>query len=118
MKKINIPDFDDMQKAISEIQDLSVSRLSLEIDIKSKEAEIIFKVLGDSKYFVNSKIPSMTFIDSTYKYTGLDGELLPLRKELARLVALLEYAKNSFYLMKSAIDVWRSQTANERATLL
>ncbi len=118
MQKISVPDFDDMQKAISEIHDMSFRKLSLEIDIKSREAEIIFKVLSDSKYFVNNRPPSMTLMDSTYKYTGIEGELLPLRKELARLTSLLDYSRSNFHLMKSKIDVWRSQTANERASFI
>jgi len=118
MTKINVPDFDDMQNAIDRIMELTDRKLALDIQLRIKEADIVLNALTDAKYFVNNKPPSMTFIDSTYKYTGFDGELVSMREELAHLVAMSEHARNNFYLMKSQIDVWRTHTANERASLI
>ena len=109
-----LPDFDDMMKVSDEIGDLLLAKLKLEAEIKSKEAETILKVTTDEKYFVGGKPPSMSFADSTYKVTGLAGELIPMRESLAETTANLEKKKIQYDVYKNLLDMWRTLAANER----
>jgi hypothetical protein len=118
MPKVELPDFEDMQKIIAEIRDLQLRELRFEIVLKRKEAEVYIETSKNPKYFINDKPPSATFVKSTYEFTGLSNELLKIRAELAKVQAELDYKRNLFYLMKDMIDVWRTVSANERQTLL
>ena len=109
-----LPDFDDMMKVSGEIGDLLLEKLKSETEIKSKEAETILKVMTDEKYFVGGKPPSMSFADSTYKVTGLEGELVPMRESLAEITANLEKKKIQYDVYKNMLDMWRTLAANER----
>jgi hypothetical protein len=114
----NLPDFDDLQKAIEEIYKWNIRKSSLDIEIKNLEAGIVKEVTTNDKYFVLGKPPSMEKINSTYVYPGLSGELISKRLALAEAYASLEKARLCYEVLKTRIDVWRTQTANERASLL
>jgi hypothetical protein len=114
MTTIKLPDFDDMAKLIEEISDTNLRRMMLDIEIKSKEAEIVRLSSTEDKYFVNGKPPSVAYLEATLKFTGMDSELISKRQALAELTSKLDQYRLLYDLMKSKIDVWRSQTANER----
>ena len=118
MAQIDLPDFDDMQKVIEKMSDLSLKIELLKLEIEVAESEIVTTCMTDTRFFVGGKPPSMSLITSTFARTGLNGELVPKRQELAKLESLLEVLRRSYDLMKSRIDVWRSLQANERASVM
>lgn len=113
-----VPDYDDMMKIASTIKYMTLRKMSLDVDIKAREAEITNIMSTDPKYYQNGKAPSMSFIESTWKYTGIEGELLPKRRELAEVISLLEEAKITFDVYKMQIDLFRTEAANNRRTEL
>jgi hypothetical protein len=115
--KIQLPDFDELSKLIDEIGNLSIEKSKLDIKIKFAESEIVRIATTDPKYFQNGKAPSFAYIDSTWKYSGFNNELIPLRNELAEYVSRLEKCKLKFDFYKMLIDVWRSESANSRISI-
>lgn len=109
-----LPDFDDLDALIFKIRDFSLEAEYLDVYIKSKEAEIIEDYTTNPSKFSNGKPISMTQLKSTVAFTGENKELVPKRNELARLRAEIEALKLKFGLEKAKIDVWRTQSANER----
>jgi hypothetical protein len=118
MDKVKLPDFDDMIGLAEVIGELNKAVQLLKLDIECREAEIVKTVMTDTEYYVNGKPPAFNFVDSTWKVTGLAGELKPLRAELAELISVLDTKKMKFNLMRDMIDVWRTISANERAAVL
>jgi len=114
MELNKLPDFDDLDRLVFEIRDLSLEAEYLDVYIKAKEAEIIEEYTSNPEKFVSGKVISMTQLKSTVAFTGENGELVEKRRELARARADLEAAKLKFGLERSKIDVWRTQSANER----
>ena len=115
MSQINLPDFDDIAGIIDKIGEVSARKEQIELEISVKVAEIFRKCSTDSMMFVNGKAPAVSYIENTFKTTGFNGELIPLRQELAMSIARLEVYKRQYELMKLRIDVWRSQQATERS---
>lgn len=113
---IKIPDFDDMLELASKIRELTARKILLDVKIKFSEAEITKLANTDERYFVNNKPPSMTYIDTTYGYTGFNNELIPFRQELAEVTAELEESKLKFDVYKMQLDMYRTEAANQRAT--
>lgn len=110
-----LPDFSDLLRITDEISLAIVRKLTLDKNIKAKEAEIIKETMSNPAYYVGGKPPSMTLIESTYVHTGLSGELLPLRDELISATADLERLKSRLDLYKEFLSMWRSLNASERA---
>jgi hypothetical protein len=111
---VQLPDFDDMAKMIENIYEASLRKMMLDLEIHSKEAEIIRQSVSDENFFVNGKPPSIAYLESTVKFTGANGELVEMRKALSESAASLERSRLLYDLMVKKIEVWRSQTANER----
>jgi hypothetical protein len=114
MATIQLPDFDDMVNAIENITNTNLAKLLLDLEIKAKEAEIVKLSSMDEANFINGKPPSVAYLEATVKFTGVSGELVEKRKTLAELTANLEKYRLQYDLMKTKIEVWRSQTASER----
>lgn len=114
----SIPDFDEFMKLVDEIGFLSFNKMSLEKDIKTAEANVVRECITSDKYFQGGKPPSMSYIESTYKYTGLNNEILPLRERYADLSAQLDKRKLQLSVYRDMLEVWRTLSANERSTSL
>jgi hypothetical protein len=114
--KVELPDIERLMELIGKISELMLKEAGLDIEIKLREAEITKSATTDSNYSVNGKSPSQTYIDNTWKYTGFNGELVPMRMELANLHAQLDATKREYDLLRSFIDIWRTQSANERTS--
>lgn len=114
---MNLPDFDDMAKAIDKISALALKKSLLEVEIKSLECKVFTVAMTDPAYLQGGKPPSTTYIENAFKYTGLGGEILPLRVELAKVSSELEKERLDFDLMKDAIEIWRSEQATQRISL-
>ena len=115
MVEIKIPDFSDLMRVVNQISISSLEKAKLEVELKASEANIYLEANTNPKYFQNGKSPSVSFVEKTWAYYGFSGELLPIREKLAIHSAKLEGYKLEYDAMKLAIDIWRTQSANERS---
>jgi hypothetical protein len=113
MAVIELPDFDILFKLALEIKELSVEEGLLELEIKRSESDIIRNIVEKSQ----GKPPSMSYLQSTIAFTGIDNSLLDLRKRLVEVSSDLDYKKLLLDLYRRMIDVWRTQSANERVVV-
>ena len=109
-----IPDFEEFTKITDNISRLMYEKLSLDSKIKEGESLVFKRATTEEKYFQGGKPASSTYIDNTYKYAGLDGELIPLRQQLAKVISDLEGQRLLFDVYKTMIDVWRTMCSNQR----
>lgn len=107
-----IPDFDDLIKIVDEIGKLSFEKMRLENLIKAAEAET-FKI-AMSRPLENGKFPSSSFVSNAYLHTGLDGELINQRQELADISSQLDKRKLILSLYRDMMEMFRTVSANER----
>lgn len=114
-QNLDLPDFNDLMDRIEVIGKLSEERENLELEIIIREADVVRTVVNDPAYRTEGKPLAMNFIESTYKRTGLNGELIEPRRRLANIIARLEVARKAYDLLKTKIEVWRSIQANERS---
>ena len=114
MIKFELPDIEEFLKVSNEISILSLKESNLKLDIQEKEADVIRKVTNEKEYYISNKPPSQEYIKNTYKITGFNNELLPLRQELINTSVKLENAKREYDILKLVADIWRTQSANER----
>lgn len=110
-----LPDMPDLLTLADEIAKAVVRKLTLERDIKAKEAAIVKEAMSNPAYQVGGKPPSMSFIESTYIYTGFDNSLLVPRTELIAATAELERLRSRLDLFKEFLNMWRSLSAAERS---
>lgn len=116
--RVELPDFEFVLKLVDEIGSLSKRVMELELTLDIEESRITLVATSDPKYLVGGKPPSQTFIDNSWKVTGFEGELVPLRTELIDNKWKLEVAKSTLDLYKKMIDIWRTQSANERTAVI
>lgn len=111
----SLPDFEDLMALATEISAKTLEKLSLELEIKRLEAIAVSRCSTEERFFVNGKPPSVAFLDATYKVTGIEGELLPVRSEHAKAIAFLEELKLKYDVYRNLFDIWRTLSANERS---
>lgn len=116
-QRIELPDFEQIIKLVGDIKDTSIALAQAELLLDAKKAEINKKVVEDQKYFVNGKSPSQDYVKQTYLIVGLENELIPLRQTIIDFESKLEFLKRSFEIYKLQIEIWRTQSANERTAL-
>lgn len=116
--KLQVPDIEEMFSLIDEIYKINKNKLLLDIEIKFFESETVKLVTTDTNYFQSGKPPSMAFIDATWKYTGIGNSLVEKRKELAILSAELDWSKAKLQTYRDLIDLYRTQSANERISIV
>jgi len=109
-----IPDFEEFTKLAEEISALMYRKLYLEAQIKEGESNVFRVANTDEKYFQGGKPASVSFIDNTYKFPGLEHELIPMRTELARIASELEGKRLQLDVYKSFIEIWRTLCSNSR----
>jgi len=113
---MKIPDFDMLETVANDIVELSRQKGLLEVKIKFEESEVVKKATSQPEFFQGGKPPSMAFIESTYKYQGFTGELIALRQELVEVTAKLEKARLTWEIFKQQFEIYRTESANNRAT--
>ncbi len=109
-----LPDYEDFMRVAEDLARASMNRLILDNKIKTMEAATVIRVTTDPKYFQNGKAPSMSYIETTYKYTGIENEILPIREQLAKEIYTIESSKIKLDAYKILTEVWRTLSANER----
>jgi hypothetical protein len=112
-----IPDFDDLLKLTESVGELMVKKLMLEKDIKKLEAQTVVECMTNPTYAKDGKAPAMSLIEATWKYTGLNQEILPIREELAITIGELEKAKGRYDLCREMIDIFQAVTFSEKKNL-
>lgn len=117
MKEIDLPDFEDMYKLVLKIKDKTIAASIIEAEIDIRESEISKEVVHNEYYFIKGNPPSQAHIQRAFFPAGLEGELIPKRKELAKLKAEIEYLKMHLDLDKMLIEVWRTESANKRSAV-
>ena len=117
LNEMKIPDFEDMLSISAEIRDKSLEKTRLDLMIEDGVAKTVKTLTTNPEFFTNGKAPSIAFIERTYEFTGLDGELYNLRVKLGTVTAELEYLKNKLMIYRDMIDVWRTVSANKRASV-
>ena len=111
-----LPDFSDMLNLSEEIKRLSLEKVRVDSELKAAEAEIFRRALTDTSLFVNGKPPSTTYVREAYKFSGINGELIPLRHKLGDITAELDMLKMRLRVYSQMMDVWRTLAANERSS--
>jgi len=122
MKKVELPDFDDMTKLASEIGQKKMNIMLMESMLEIILAEITEIVTKDEKYWIGGKAPSNAHIKDTYHILGIDPEskqkINTIKTELATLTGALKSDELVFKVDEEMINVWRTQSANERGAYL
>ncbi len=113
-KLIEPPDMDTVFEVIDKIKELSLDKMNKEIEIDKDVARIYKRVKTDNTYFESGKPPAVSFVQKTYEFTGLEGELVQKRKDLAELTSNLEHAKLLLNAYKNVLEIWRTESANSR----
>lgn len=116
MTETRLPDFEEMLKIATDIEYLTLQKLTLEVSISEREAESISWSMENTK--VNGKPPSMEYLKLTIKPIGKDDNLIGPRIELAKVKSELEGKKLLFDVYKAMIGVWQTESANKRAVSL
>ena len=102
-----LPEVEEINEVIDKIYQVSKQIARLKLAIKIKEAEVALEKSQEGKI-------SMAFLQATYVITGKENEITKLRTELAKLEPELEYYRNKLEMYKMIVDIWRTQSANER----
>lgn len=114
--KIKLPEFDEMLELASEISNLSRKASLLDVKIRSMENSVFDTASSDITFFKDGKERSTSFIENAWKHSGISGEIIPFRNELADVEASLINAKLRFDVYKLMFDIYRTESANERTT--
>lgn len=109
-----IPDFEEFTRLAEEISALMYSKLSLEAEIKSGEANVFQVASTSEKFLQGGKPPATSYITETYKFTGLANELMPIRERFAKVSSELEGKKLQMDVYKQMIEIWRTLCSNNR----
>lgn len=117
MLNVEVPDFEEMARITDTIRDLDIKEKKLSLLIKTKESEVVMTVMTNPMYYQGGKSPSMAFIESTYKHSGLTGELVKIREEYAEVVSNLNYAKMLLEMNRLKISMYQTESANQRAAI-
>jgi len=119
MKKVDLPDFDDMVALANDIGGLKTSLMLLEGTQEQLKADITETVTTDPTYWgSDKKSPSNAHIKDTFHVNGFDEgtrtKLENLRTAIATTTGELRTKENIFRIYESMIGVWRTQSANDR----
>jgi hypothetical protein len=109
-----MPSFDDFMNVANEIKTLSVTKMRLENQIKSAEAETFRTVMNEPKYFTNGKPVAVSYFENAYKFCGIDNGLVELRNSLAETQAALELKRNQFEVYRAMHDLFKTLVYQER----
>lgn len=122
MKKVELPDFDDMVTLASKMGNEKTQIMLSEATLDILLAEITNTVTTNPEYFVGGKSPSNAHISDTYHILGLNPkqkeDLMDLRIAIAKATGELKEDEALFKVYQEMINVWRTQSANERGAYL
>lgn len=109
------PNIQEGYEIVNEIAEISRKLAEVKLKIYAAKSAIVTKVLSEQKYWINGKPPSMSLIEKTYLLTGIDGvDLISIYREKENLQTQLDYLKAKLEIFKLEVEIWRTQSANER----
>ena len=114
MSEIKPPDFEEMLKMVETIRSLNNEVQALKVQLDVAEADTVRKATTDKTLSPDGKYLSVTFVNSTFKITGINGELVPKRLELAKKSADLDKSYKILDIMRLQFEYWRTMQANQR----
>lgn len=112
--ELQLPDVDRMFELIDKSERLSMESSILKVELEFNESAIALEAISNEKYFVNGKPPAMSFLETTWLRTGFNNELMEKRLKLATMLSELDTIKMKLNLYNKLIDLYRTQSANER----
>jgi len=107
-------DFNEFQDLILKIKQLTYEEEVLELRVKFLEAQVVEEVSTNPKYFQNGKQPSMAYIESTWKFKGINNEIYEERLKLADIRSQLTEMKLQYDTLVRKFEMWRTESANQR----
>lgn len=110
-----IPDFREFMALSEEIKQLYYEKMVVENQIKQTESDNFNEVMSNPKYFINGKVPPVSYYENAYKFAGLNGEIAALRTQLATVVSSLDMKRMQYDIYKQMIEMYKSATFQERA---
>lgn len=122
VKEVQLPDFDDMVNLAGSIGTTKTKLETEKADYDILRADITNYVMNHKELWDNGKVPSTAHIHDTYHIVGYDEEtrkaLDVKRKNIATLSGYLDELELKFKIWQAMIDVWRTESANLRNSLL
>ena len=120
---VELPDFDDLTSVIELHKRIKTELELKKIELVSLRADITNFIMMNPNYWgVDKKAPSNAHIRDTYHVVGYDEmtkeRLSELMMGIAKLDAEVVYIENVLELAKIRIDVWRTESANKRSSLV
>jgi hypothetical protein len=116
---IKPPDYEDMMRVAKVIRKFMEEVSSLEVGIDAIISDTVRTVTTNPDYFMNGKAPSMEYIKATYMLSGLpENHLVDLRVELGKKKAELDEAKRAFDILRDAVTIYVTESANQRSSLI
>jgi hypothetical protein len=113
-----LPDWDDLIVISHEIGKLKTELAVKEYELDALLADITNVVSSEKEYWVGGKVPSATYIKTNYHLRGLnEGQrevIKNLRMEIANIEGTLKSKELELRALNTIIDIWRTQSANER----
>lgn len=110
--KMQLPDWDDIEDQIDLIHSLTEQNLLTEARLDAEKATLIKGKLAGSG---EGKSPSATSVLAT---VDAEESLQSLRYQKAKVFALLKKAELQFKVMQMKVDVYRTESANQRNATL
>lgn len=110
-----IPDFREFMVLSEEIKQLYYNKMLVENEIKQLESDNFKEVMTNPAYFINGKIPPVSYYENAFKFSGLNGEIASLRSQLATVVSSLDSKRMQYDIYKQMIEMYKSATFQERA---
>ena len=117
-----IPDFDALEKLVTELSELKTAIIILENSQKMHEAECIKHALTNTDYWTGPKPPTASYCSSVIKIIGNTEAdkiaLTGIRNEIADFTGSLEYLERILQLDSDRLDLFRSLNADRRKSFL
>lgn len=110
-----LPDFQDFMNLAEEIKELYVARMRLENQIKLSESLTFKEVMNNERFFINGKPVPVSYYENRFKHSGIDGETLELRNQLAEIVAGLELKRSQFEIYQRMLEMHKTLVYQEKA---
>lgn len=116
-----LPDFDDMDTIGKEITDAKARLEDAKNALDIKVAECIQKAMTNEEYWVNGKPPTMGYCNSVVAIKGNtkqdEQELKTIKQEIVKQTERYNGARQKQNVMAARIDIWRTESANNRKAL-
>lgn len=109
-----LPDFQEMLTLVEEVKKDNIAKMQLEAKIKEIESQNFRKIMTEEAHFNKGKPVAVSYYNEAYKFTGLNDNLLPLRKALLEISAEIDQKKATYDIYKEMLDMFRTLVYQEK----